>query len=94
LLWPLIGNLTRLVIGALVGWLALRWSGNLSHVFLAQSLALVAFGLINASRSRAARGSGRSPGPGAARPPCKGDLFTTNPPDRAPPEGAEASELT
>jgi putative MATE family efflux protein len=48
LLWPLIGNLTRLVIAALVGWLALRWSGNLSHVFLAQSLALVAFGLINA----------------------------------------------
>src|SRR5438093_3426967 len=48
LLWPLIGNLTRLAIAALVGWLALRWSGNLSHVFLAQSLALVAFGLINA----------------------------------------------
>src|SRR5207302_2959514 len=48
LLWPLIANLTRLAIAALVGWLALRWSGNLSHVFLAQSLALVAFGLINA----------------------------------------------
>jgi putative MATE family efflux protein len=48
LLWPLIGNLTRLAIAALVGWLGLRWSGNLSHVFLAQSLALVAFGLINA----------------------------------------------
>ena len=48
LLWPLIGNLTRLAIAALVGWLALRWSGNLMHVFLAQSLALVAFGLINA----------------------------------------------
>jgi Na+-driven multidrug efflux pump len=48
LLWPLIGNLTRLVIAAIVGWLALRWSGNLSHVFFAQSLALVAFGVINA----------------------------------------------
>jgi putative MATE family efflux protein len=48
LLWPLIGNLTRLAIAALVGWLALRWSGELSHVFLAQSLALVAFGVINA----------------------------------------------
>jgi len=48
LLWPLIANVTRLAIAALVGWLALRWSGNLSHVFLAQSLALVAFGLINA----------------------------------------------
>jgi putative MATE family efflux protein len=48
LLWPLIANLTRLAIAALVGWLALRSSGNLSYVFLAQSLALVAFGLINA----------------------------------------------
>ena len=48
LLWPLIANLTRLAIAALAGWLALRWSGELSHVFLAQSLALVAFGLINA----------------------------------------------
>src|SRR6266446_206994 len=45
------------------------------------------------SRSRAARGSGRSPGPGAARPPCKGDPFTTNPPRSRPPEGAEASEI-
>jgi Na+-driven multidrug efflux pump len=49
LLWPLVANLTRLVIAGAVGWLALRWSGNLSHVFLAQSLALVAFGLINAA---------------------------------------------
>ncbi len=48
MLWPLIANVTRLAIAALAGWLALRWSGNLSHVFLAQSLALVAFGLINA----------------------------------------------
>ena len=48
LLWPLIGNLTRLAIAALVGWAALRWSGSLTHVFFAQSLALVAFGLINA----------------------------------------------
>ena len=49
LLWPLVANLTRLAIAGAVGWLALRWSGNLSHVFLAQSLALVAFGLINAA---------------------------------------------
>ncbi len=48
LFWPVIGNLTRLAIAALAGWLALRWSGQLSYVFLAQSLALVAFGLINA----------------------------------------------
>jgi len=49
LLWPLIGNLTRLAIAALLGWLALGWTGELSHVFLAQSLALVAFGVINAA---------------------------------------------
>jgi putative MATE family efflux protein len=48
LFWPVIGNLTRLGIAALAGWLALRWTGDLSHVFLAQSLALAAFGLINA----------------------------------------------
>ena len=46
LLWPLIGNLTRLAIAALLGWLALGWTGELSHVFLAQSLAL---GVINAA---------------------------------------------
>jgi Na+-driven multidrug efflux pump len=49
LLWPLIGNLTRFAIAALVGWIALRWSGELAHVFLAQSVALVAFGVINAA---------------------------------------------
>jgi putative MATE family efflux protein len=49
LLWPLIGNLTRLAIAAIVGWLALAWSGELALVFVAQSLALVAFALINAA---------------------------------------------
>jgi MATE family, multidrug efflux pump len=49
LLWPLIANLARLAIAALLGWLALRWNGDLSQVFIAQSLALVAFGLINAA---------------------------------------------
>jgi putative MATE family efflux protein len=48
LLWPLLANLTRLAIAAGGGWLALRWSGDLSHVFLALSAALAAFGLINA----------------------------------------------
>jgi MATE family, multidrug efflux pump len=49
LLWPLVANLARLTIAAAGGWLALRWSGDLGHVFLAQSAALVAFGLINAA---------------------------------------------
>src|SRR5882724_5932491 len=48
LLWPLLANLTRLAIAAGGGWLALRGSGDLSHVFLALSVALTAFGLINA----------------------------------------------
>jgi Na+-driven multidrug efflux pump len=49
LLWPLLGAVARLAIAALAGWLALRWSGELSHVFLAQSLGLVAAGLINSA---------------------------------------------
>ena len=49
LAWPLIGNLARLAIAALVGAAALRWGGSLTYVFIAQSLALVAFGVINAA---------------------------------------------
>jgi putative MATE family efflux protein len=49
LLWPLIGNLTRLAIAGIVGALALAWTGELALVFVAQSLALVAFALINAT---------------------------------------------
>jgi putative MATE family efflux protein len=49
LLWPLLANLVRLGIAAGGGWLALRWGGNLSHVFLALGVALAAFGSINAA---------------------------------------------
>jgi putative MATE family efflux protein len=49
LLWPLIANMARLVIAAGGGWLALRWSGDLSGVFIALAVALAAFGLINAA---------------------------------------------
>src|SRR5713101_8045300 len=49
LLWPFLANLTRLVIAAGGGWVALRWGGGLSHVFTALAAALVAFGLINAA---------------------------------------------
>jgi putative MATE family efflux protein len=48
LLWPLVANGVRLLIAAGGGCLALRWSGNLSHVLAAQGVALAAFGLINA----------------------------------------------
>jgi len=46
LLWPLLANLTRLAIAAGGGWLALRWSGDVSYVFVALSAALAAFGLM------------------------------------------------
>jgi putative MATE family efflux protein len=49
LLWPLLANFARLLIAAIGGWLALRWTGNLSAVFVALSVALAAFGLINAA---------------------------------------------
>jgi putative MATE family efflux protein len=49
LLWPLLANLMRLVIAAGGGWLVLRWSGNVSHVFAALSAALAVFGLVNAA---------------------------------------------
>ena len=48
-LWALLANLARLAIAAVGGWLALQSTGNLSHVFLALSAALTAFGLINAA---------------------------------------------
>jgi hypothetical protein len=31
--WPLLGTVARLAVAALAGWLALRWTGELSHVF-------------------------------------------------------------
>jgi hypothetical protein len=48
LLWPLLANLTRLAIAAGGGWVALRWSGDVSYLFVALSAALAAFGLMNA----------------------------------------------
>jgi hypothetical protein len=35
--WPLLGTVARLAVAALAGWLALRWTGEPSHVFLAQA---------------------------------------------------------
>ena len=49
LLWPLIGNFARLVIAAAGGFVALRFAGSLSGVFIALAVALAAFGLINAA---------------------------------------------
>ena len=49
LLWPFLANLMRLVIAAGGGYLALRFSGNVTGVFIALAVALCAFGLINAA---------------------------------------------
>jgi Na+-driven multidrug efflux pump len=57
--WPLLANVTRLIIAAGGGWLALRASGELSHVFLALGLALAAFGIINAIAVAGGAWSGR-----------------------------------
>jgi putative MATE family efflux protein len=46
LFWPVLGNLMRLVVAGLGGWLALRWGGDLVHVFAAQGAALVVYGLV------------------------------------------------
>ncbi len=45
LFWPVIGNLVRLAVAAGGGWLALRWGGQLEHVFAAQGAALLVYGL-------------------------------------------------
>jgi putative MATE family efflux protein len=49
LLWPVLGNIARLIVAGLGGWLALRWGGDLVHVFVAQGAALVVYGVVIAS---------------------------------------------
>ncbi|MBS0449898.1 MAG: MATE family efflux transporter [Proteobacteria bacterium] len=49
LLWPVLGNLARLVVAAVGGWLALQWGGSLVHVFFAQGAALLVYGVFIAS---------------------------------------------
>jgi putative MATE family efflux protein len=49
LLWPLLANFARLIIAACGGFLALRLTADLGHVFAALAVALAAFGLINAA---------------------------------------------
>ena len=49
LLWPVWGNVARLTVAALGGWLALRAGGGLVGVFMAQAAGLVVYGVVNAS---------------------------------------------
>lgn len=48
LLWPVLGNVVRLVVAITGGWLALRGGGGLAAVFAAQNVALVLYGVVNA----------------------------------------------
>lgn len=49
LLWPVLGNVARLAVAAAGGWLTLHWGAGLSQVFIAQAVALVVYGLVNAA---------------------------------------------
>jgi putative MATE family efflux protein len=49
LLWPVVGNLVRLLVAALGGWLALHWGFGLVGLFAAQALAVACYGAINAT---------------------------------------------
>jgi putative MATE family efflux protein len=49
LLWPWLANMARLLVAAGGGWLALRFGGTISSVFLALAVALVVFGTVNAA---------------------------------------------
>jgi putative MATE family efflux protein len=49
LLWPVIGNLVRLAVAAIGGWLAIGWGGGLAQVFMAQGVALVVYGVVIAA---------------------------------------------
>ncbi len=46
LLWPVMGNIARLAVAAIGGWLAIRWGGGLAQVFALQGAALVVYGVV------------------------------------------------
>ena len=49
LLWPVIGNIARMAVAGVGGWLAIAWGGGLLQVFMAQGIALVVYGVVNAA---------------------------------------------
>lgn len=49
LFWPVAGNVLRLLVAAIGGWLALRFGHSLPLVFAAQALALIVYGTVNAA---------------------------------------------
>ncbi len=53
LLWPVIGNIMRLAVALAGGWLAIHYWNSLTGVFVAQAVALVIYGCLNAWAIRA-----------------------------------------
>lgn len=53
LLWPVIGNIVRLAVALAGGWLAIRMANSLVGVFVAQAVALIIYGCLNAWAIRA-----------------------------------------
>ena len=49
LFWPVAGNVARLAVAAIGGWLAIRWGGGLAQVFMAQAAALAVYGIVIAA---------------------------------------------
>ena len=48
LLWPVLGNIARLVVAVAGGWLALHGGYAIAGVFAAQAAAMVVYGIVNA----------------------------------------------
>jgi Na+-driven multidrug efflux pump len=46
LLWPVLGNVLRLVVVAGGGWAVLHWGGGMAQLFYAQALALLLYSLL------------------------------------------------
>ena len=46
LAWPLLAGLLRMIVAVAGGWLILRWTGDLTSVFLTLGLALAIFGSV------------------------------------------------
>ena len=77
LLWPFLANLARLIIAACGGWLALRWTGDVTGVFIALAAALAVFGLINAAAVAGGAWFGRGPSHETAKLPKKQPKYAT-----------------
>ena len=67
LLWPVLGNLARLAVAAIGGWLAIRWGGGLAQVFAVQGAALVVYGVVIAAAIAGGAWFGRVGWPSSTR---------------------------